>query len=288
MYINEFLDYIDSEKRFSAHTIKSYRTDLLQFFKYLNAEFDVSNPKEIDFNLIRSWMVFNLEKGIKAVTVNRKISTLRTYFKFLMKEKNILSNPVLKISPPKSKKRLPVFIEEKKIQYLLDEIKFPNDFNGQRDKLIIELFYFTGIRLSELIELKIKSIDFINGSVKVVGKRNKERVIPLLPDLLQKIKIYIQNQNPKNYLFTTNKFKKLYTKLVYRIVRKYIGFISSSDKKSPHILRHTFATHMLNNGADINAIKELLGHSNLSATQIYTHNTIDKLKSVYKQAHPRA
>ena len=205
-----------------------------------------------------------------------------------MKEKNILSNPVLKISPPKSKKRLPVFIEEKKIQYLLDEIKFPNDFNGQRDKLIIELFYFTGIRLSELIELKIKSIDFINGSVKVVGKRNKERVIPLLPDLLQKIKIYIQNQNPKNYLFTTNKFKKLYTKLVYRIVRKYIGFISSSDKKSPHILRHTFATHMLNNGADINAIKELLGHSNLSATQIYTHNTIDKLKSVYKQAHPRA
>ena len=183
---------------------------------------------------------------------------------------------------------MPIFLEEEKINNLLDDIKFESGFKGQRDKLIIELFYLTGMRLSELINIKIKDLNFNNFEVKVIGKRKKERIIPLSDKIIKSIKMIIDNKNPEDYLFTNTKGDKLYNKMVYRVVIKYIGEVSSMKKKSPHILRHTFATHMLNNGADINAIKELLGHSNLSATQVYTHNTIEKLKSVYKQAHPRA
>ena len=288
MFINEFLQYITTERRLSDHTIQSYSVDLSQFSNYLSLEFNISPVTEINFQLTRNWIASLLEEGIQPVSINRKISTLRTYFRFLLKKGVVKENPMLKIIPPKSKKRLPVFIEEFQIKELLDKIDFKSGFVGERDKLIIEFFYFTGIRLSELIELRVRSIDFQNGVVKVIGKRNKERLIPLLDNILERLESFISRYQLKEFLFTTSKFEKLYTKLVYRVVNKYIGEISTLEKRSPHILRHTFATHMLNNGADINAIKELLGHANLSATQIYTHNTIDKLKLVYKQAHPRA
>ena len=289
MFKDKFIQYISSEKRFSEHTIKSYSSDISQFQHFLSSEFDITNKvEEISFQLIRSWIACLLEKGINPRSVNRKISTLKTYFKFLLREGVLQENPMLKVISPKSKKRLPVFIEEDQIENLLNKVEFEDGFVGERNKLIIEIFYVTGIRLSELINIKITSIDFENSLVKVLGKRNKERLIPLSSNMLEELKNFIKKYQINHFLFTNLDGNKLYTKLVYRVVSKYIGKISSVNKKSPHILRHTFATHMLNNGADINAIKELLGHANLSATQVYTHNTIEKLKSVYKQAHPRA
>lgn len=289
MLQNKFIKYLSSEKRFSEHTIKSYTTDLKQFTSFLLSEFQIIDEiNEISFQIIRTWIASLLEKGINPRSVNRKISTLKTYFKFLIREGVLIENPITKVVAPKSKKRLPVFIEEDQIASLLNEVQFEEGFVGQRNKLIIELFYVTGIRLSELINIKISDVDFNNQSIKVLGKRNKERIIPLSSNVVNDLNIFIENNQQNKYLFTNLEGNKLYNKLVYRLVNKYIGEISSVNKKSPHILRHTFATHMLNNGADINAIKELLGHANLSATQVYTHNTIEKLKTVYKQAHPRA
>ena len=289
MLQNKFITYLTSEKRFSEHTIKSYTTDLKQFTSFLSAEFQIIDEiHEISFQIIRTWIASLLEKGVNPRSVNRKISTLKTYFKFLIREGELIENPMMKVVAPKSKKRLPIFIEEDQIASLLNEVQFEEGFVGQRNKLIIELFYVTGIRLSELINIKISDVDFINQSIKVLGKRNKERIIPLSSNVVNDLNIFIKNNKQNKYLFTNLDGKKLYTKLVYRLVNKYISKISSVNKKGPHILRHTFATHMLNNGADINAIKELLGHANLSATQVYTHNTIEKLKTVYKQAHPRA
>ena len=289
MLQNKFITYLSSEKRFSEHTIKSYTTDLKQFTSFLSSEFQIIDEiNEISFQIIRTWIASLLEKGISPRSVNRKISTLKTYFKFLIREGELIENPMMKVVAPKSKKRLPVFIEEDQIASLLNEVQFEEGFIGQRNRLIIELFYVTGIRLSELINIKISDVDFNNQSIKVLGKRNKERIIPLSSNVVNDLNIFIENNQQNKYLFTNLEGNKLYNKLVYRLVNKYIGEISSVNKKSPHILRHTFATHMLNNGADINAIKELLGHANLSATQVYTHNTIEKLKTVYKQAHPRA
>lgn len=289
MLKNKFIKYLSAEKRFSANTITSYSTDLDQFSIFLSKEYQISNEvSEISFQIVRSWIASLLEKGVTPRSVNRKISTLKTYFKFLIRENVILESPMLKIVAPKSKKRLPVFIEENQIENLLNEVEFDKGFIGERDKLIIELFYVTGIRLSELINIKIFDISFSNSLIKVLGKRNKERLIPLSINIVNELQTFVKKHNLNNYLFTNLGGTKVYTKLVYRVVNKYIGKISSVNKKSPHILRHTFATHMLNNGADINAIKELLGHANLSATQVYTHNTIEKLKTVYKQAHPRA
>jgi len=289
MLQNKFIKYLSSEKRFSEHTIKSYTTDLKQFTSFLLSEFQIIDEiNEISFQIIRTWIASLLEKGINPRSVNRKISTLKTYFKFLIREGVLIENPITKVVAPKSKKRLPIFIEEDQIASLLNEVQFEEGFIGQRNKLIIELFYVTGIRLSELINIKISDFDFNNQSIKVLGKRNKERIIPLSSNVVNDLNIFIENKYKNKYLFTNLEGDKLYNKLVYRLVNKYIAKISSVNKKSPHILRHTFATHMLNNGADINAIKELLGHANLSATQVYTHNTIEKLKTVYKQAHPRA
>ena len=289
MLQNKFITYLSSEKRFSEHTIKSYTTDLKQFTSFLSSEFQITDEiNEISFQIIRTWIASLLEKGITPRSVNRKISTLKTYFKFLIREGELIENPMTKVVAPKSKKRLPVFIEEDQIASLLNEVQFEEGFVGQRNKLIIELFYVTGIRLSELINIKINDVDFNNQTIKVLGKRNKERIIPLSSNFLNDLNLFIKSNKQNKYLFTNLEGDKLYNKLVYRLVNKYIGEISSVNKKSPHILRHTFATHMLNNGADINAIKELLGHANLSATQVYTHNTIEKLKTVYKQAHPRA
>ena len=289
MFKNKFITYLSSEKRFSEHTIISYSTDLTQFLNFINKEFEISTQaSEISFQIVRSWIASLLEKGVSPRSVNRKISTLKTYFKFLIRENAITESPMLKVVAPKSKKRLPVFIEENQIENLLNQIKFDDGFVGERDKLIIELFYVTGIRLSELVNINISDVDFNNNLIKVLGKRHKERLIPLSISIVNELEFFIKKYDLNQYLFTNLGGTKVYNKLVYRVVKKYISKISSVSKKSPHILRHTFATHMLNNGADINAIKELLGHANLSATQVYTHNTIGKLTSIYKQAHSRA
>ena len=288
MYLKEFINYIQSEKRYSVYTITSYKVDLNQFFNYLIEEYKIDTPKNVTFKIVRNWISYLLESGLKARSVNRKISSLKSYFKFLVISNYSDSNPTLKITSPKTSKRLPVFIEKEKINSLLDAKFFDDNFIGCRDKLIIELFYFTGIRLSELLNISIKDVDFNNSQIKVLGKRNKERLIPLTYTLISELKNYINKHNLNRYLFVDENNKKLYSKKVYRIVNKYISKVSSVKKKSPHILRHSFATHMLNNGADINAIKEILGHANLSATQIYTHNSIKKLKNVHKQAHPKA
>ena len=288
MYLKEFINYIQSEKRYSDYTITSYKVDLNQFFNYLIEEYKIDTPKNVTFKIVRNWISYLLESGLKPRSVNRKISSLKSYFKFLVISNYSNSNPTLKITSPKTSKRLPVFIEKEKINSLLDAKFFDDNFIGYRDRLIIELFYFTGIRLSELLNISIKDVDFNNSQIKVLGKRNKERLIPLTYTLILELKNYINKHNLNSYLFVDENNNKLYSKKVYRIVNKYISKVSSLKKKSPHILRHSFATHMLNNGADINAIKEILGHSNLSATQIYTHNSIKKLKNVHKQAHPKA
>ena len=288
MYVDVFLNFIKTEKRLSSHTVKSYSSDLKQFSKYLSKECNInSDINQVTFQTIRSWIVFLLENNINPRSVNRKISVLKSYYKFLLQEGILSYNPMIKIISPKTSKRLPSFVDKDDIQNLLDKVKFENNYIGNRDRLIIEFFYVTGIRLSELINIKISDIDFNNNYIKVLGKRNKERLIPLSNNMTNKLKNYVNENDIMQYLFN-NKGKKMYSKLVYRLVKKHLNLVSSIDNKGPHVLRHTFATHMLNNGADINAIKELLGHSNLNATQVYTHNSIEKLKSVYNQAHPRA
>lgn len=235
-----------------------------------------------------------MEKDFSSLSVNRKISTLKTFFKFLLRENNIKSNPMDKVISPKSSKKLPSFVEEAQIIKLLDEFSFGDDFAGVRNKTIIEMFYNTGIRLSELIGIKHQDVDINNNTIKVLGKRNKERILPLQVSFIKSLRQYMEiktSQFPElqhDCFFVTDKGNKMYEKFVYRIVNKYLNFVTTIEKKSPHILRHTFATHMLNHGADLNTIKELLGHANLAATQVYTHNTFEKLKSIYKQAHPRA
>ena len=288
MYLEEFFSYIKSEKRFSDHTIISYTTDLNQFSKFLKDEYDIIDQSKASFKIIRNWVSILVESGLKSNSVNRKISTLKTFYKFLCMCNYLNSNPTLKLLSPKSSKRLPVFVEKENMNNLFDSNFFDNSFCGRRDKLIIELFYFTGIRLSELINIKISDLDFVNSQIKVLGKSNKERLIPITYNVLNTLLDFKNMFNLKDFLFSDENGEKLYSKKIYRIVNKYLAKISSMQKKSPHVLRHSFATHMLNNGADINAIKEILGHANLSATQIYTHNSIKKLKNVHKQAHPKA
>ena len=286
MHKEKFLHYLKHEKRYSVHTILSYTTDLEQFIKFLFSEFQINSVKKVNFQFVRSWVANLLNNNISARSVNRKITTLKTYFRFLIKEDIIELSPMQKIISPKTSKRLAVFVEEIKMEELFNEIDFGEGFLAQRDRFILELFYFTGIRLSELINLKNKDIDYSNSTILVLGKRNKERLIPLTSPILANIK-KLSSLNKSEFLFITEKGKQISAKQVYRLVNKYLSMVTSLDKKSPHILRHTFATHMLNNGADINAIKEILGHTSLNATQRYTHNTIEKLKTVYKQAHPR-
>lgn len=288
MFVNKFIKYIESERRLSKHTVTSYKTDLNQFFSYINDFSMAESVDEISFKIIRNWITYLFESGITSRTINRKISSLKSFFKFLEFSNLISVNPTLKIISPKNSRKLPSIVEQVDLDQLLDQKYFKNGFLGERDSLIIEFFYLTGLRLSELIEIQVSNIDFKNCSLKVIGKGNKERIVPLSFNLISKIDLLIKNYNIKDHLFSNSSNEKLYPKKVYRIVNYYIGLVSSVKKRSPHVLRHSFATHMLNNGADINAIKEILGHSSLSATQIYTHNTVEKLKSVYNQAHPRA
>ncbi|SMD36287.1 integrase/recombinase XerC [Reichenbachiella faecimaris] len=290
--IKPFLKYLLQEKRYSTHTVQAYETDLLQFQDYLECIDIELTPEEANHKMLRAWVVSLIEADINPRSVNRKIASLRSYYKFLLKREAISENPATKLRPLKTAKALPEFVLKDEMDNLLDRVEFSNDFEGTRDKLIVELLYGTGMRLSELIHLKDQDVDHFNQSIKVLGKRNKERIIPLTLDNIRLIEAYgkIKEQvtTREDWLLTTDKGKKCYPMMVYRIVQKYLGYISKVYKKSPHVLRHTYATHLLNNGADLNAVKDLLGHSSLAATQVYTHNSLDKLKSVFDQAHPKA
>ncbi len=295
MHTDNFLRYIQFEKRYSSKTVIAYQNDLSQFKEFITHEYSIQDIQSVTHQMIRSWIVSLASKSISSRTINRKISTLKSYYKFLLKEDIVHKNPMVKITSPKMNKKIPEFVAKEKMDILFDDVSFGTEFEGIRDRLIIELFYFTGMRLSELIELKHKDIDLNNQRLKVLGKRNKERIIPFSNVLSNSISDYkqvrekeVEQIDSTDYFFVTKKGKKIYGKLVYQVVNSYLGKVSTLRKKSPHVLRHTFATHMLNNGADLNAIKEILGHANLAATQIYTHNTVEKLKTIYKQAHPRA
>ncbi|MDQ3046019.1 MAG: tyrosine-type recombinase/integrase [Bacteroidota bacterium] len=285
-----FFKYIKYEKRFSVHTLTAYTGDLDQFFLYLSDTYEINEVLSIDHTIIRSWIVQLMENGISARTVNRKITTLKTFFKFLLRQESISVDPMLKIQGPKTPKRLPVFVDKQSMDMLLDEIPFPEGKEGDLGRLIIDLLYSTGMRLSELINLKQTDVDIPASQLKVLGKRNKERIIPFNSSLGEQLLRYMNEKETmqNEFLLVDEKGKKLYPKFVYRLVNSYLSQVTTVNKKSPHILRHTFATHMLNNGADLNSIKELLGHASLAATQVYTHNTVEKLKSIHKQAHPKA
>jgi integrase/recombinase XerC len=289
-----FLQYLQTEKRYSPLTVRSYLNDLDQFEKYLNTQELPGSPDSITSHDIRSWIVSMLENGYASVSVHRKISCLRVFYRYLRKEGFTKTDPLEKVVLPKMKKRLPVFVEEDSINRLLDDLDFGKDFKGIRNRLIVEMLYLTGMRRAELTGLRDIDVDIDGASVKVTGKRNKQRIIPLLKSFTMRIEEYLKARNEafpnieKRWFFVSNKGNKLYDKYVYNTVRSYLTMVTTIDKRSPHVLRHTFATHMLNHGADLNSIKEFLGHANLSATQIYTHNSFEKLRRIYKQAHPRA
>jgi integrase/recombinase XerC len=290
--IEDFLIYLQAEKRYAAHTIKAYKNDLNQFHAFCQ-ETD-HKGMDLHFKAIRSWVVFLMDSGYSSRTVHRKLTSLSTYCNYLIKEGQLESNPVERVLKPRMNKRVPTFVEEGQMDLLLDDFEFGDGFTGIRNRLVLDLLYQTGMRRSELIALKIGSINREGKSMKVMGKRAKERIIPMGDELLAAIDNYLVLRNEvvgeksEDHLIVTEKGKAAYDKLIYRIVNNYLAMVTTLEKKSPHVLRHTFATHMLNGGADLNAIKELLGHSSLSATQVYTHNTYKKLKSIYNQAHPRA
>jgi integrase/recombinase XerC len=289
-----FLQYLQIEKRYSPHTIRSYLNDLDQFNNFLISIDLPVIPELVTSHDIRAWIVAMIEDGYTTVTVHRKISCLRVFFRYLRKEGIIKTDPLEKIVLPKRKKYLPVFVEEDAINKLLDDFSFGDDFTGLMNRTIIEILYLTGMRRSELIGLRNIDVDLAEGTVKVTGKRNKQRIIPLVKPFIKRLEEYINKRaeiiapESEGWFFITGKGNKLYDKYVYNTVNRYLAIVTTIEKRSPHILRHTFATHMLNHGADLNSIKELLGHANLSATQIYTHNTFEKLRNIYKQAHPRA
>ena len=290
--IQNYLDYLNLEKRYSSHTLKAYRTDLSIFSSYIKSNYNTTIDKA-NHSMIRSWLIEELNKGNSARTVNRKITSLKSFYKHLIKLQKVDYNPTSKIIASKTSKKLPQFVGVADMNDLLNKLEFNEDFSGIRDKLIIEMFYSTGIRLSELINIKITDVDFKKSQIKVLGKRNKERLIPLTYELHKSIEKYFvlrmkQKAIDCSFFLLTNSGKKLNPSMVYRKVNNLLKGVTTLEQKSPHILRHTFATHMLNNGADLNVIKELLGHASLSATEIYTHNSVDQLKKIFNNTHPRA
>ena len=289
-----FFKYLQYEKRYSPHTLTSYHTDLGQFTDYLQRIYETTDATQADHTIIRSWILTLVQNNIQPRSINRKIACLRSYYKFMVAQQRIAVNPMLRIKAPKAPKKLPAFVPEEAFNNLLDSFAFENNFEGQRDKVILEFLYGTGIRLAELIGIEATDIDLKAKTVRVLGKGNKERIVPINDSLLQSIESYLEakkrhfGNNNSEKLLVTIKERALYPKFVYRVVKKYISLITTSEHNSPHVLRHSFATHLLNKGADLNAIKDLLGHSSLAATQVYTHNSIEKLKSIFEKAHPKA
>jgi integrase/recombinase XerC len=289
-----FLQYLKIEKRYSPHTVRSYLNDLDQFYSFLVLQGQPAGPEFVTSHDIRAWIVSLIDNNYATISVHRKISCLRVYFRYLRKEGIVKSDPLQKVVLPKRKKMLPVFVEEQSMNKLLDDYNFGEGFEGICKRTIIEMLYSTGMRRSELTGLRDIDVDLSEGTVKVTGKRNKQRIIPLVKPFIRRLDDYIKLRDKEittrseEWFFVTEKGNKLYDKYVYNAVNSYLAMVTTIEKKSPHILRHTFATHMLNHGADLNSIKELLGHANLSATQVYTHNTFEKLRKIYKQAHPRA
>ncbi len=289
----KFLDYLQLEKNYSLHTIKAYGDDISFFESFLKENYDEPSLITAQYSQIRSWIVSLSDNELSSSSINRKISSLKSFYKFLLKTKQINSTPLIKHKALKTKKIIQIPFSEKELDFVLNQFIFPENFEGFRDKLIIDLFYTTGIRRAELINLKEQNIDIQNSTIKVLGKRNKERIIPILPKTTIQIKNYLieksglQEVKDKEYFFLTKNGNKLNETFVYQLINYYFSNVSEKVKKSPHILRHTFATHLLNNGADINSVKELLGHSSLASTQVYTHNSLKELQKVYGKAHPR-
>lgn len=293
MFIKSFIDYLTYEKKYSTHTITAYETDIQSFLKFYQSEFESANLLEVEYNQIRSWIVKLVNSNITNRTVNRKISSLKTFYKFLQKTNQVENNPLHKHKALKVAKKVQVPFSENEIESILEMLEKEKDFKSLRDKLIIELFYSTGMRRNELIQIKLKDIDIVKRTVKVLGKRNKERLIPLINSVNETLKLYLKERNKiatksNDYLLITDKGKKTYPTFVYRIINSYFSIVSSKIKKSPHVIRHSFATHLLNEGANLNSVKELLGHASLASTQVYTHSSLGKLKEVYNQAHPRS
>jgi integrase/recombinase XerC len=292
MPINSFLNYLSLEKKYSNHTVTAYKKDVLSFQEFCLQTYDDENIVAINYSQIRSWIVNLVNSNISNRSINRKLSALKSFYKFLQKTRLIDVNPMARHQALKTSKKIQIPFSEKEVLKALNDTTNDKDFEAVRDKLIVELFYATGIRRAELINIKIADVDFSNQNVKVLGKRNKERYIPLIKPVQKSIQKYCELRKEINehnsYLFLTKKGEKLYDTLVYRIINNYFSCVSSKEKKSPHILRHSFATHLLNEGADLNAVKELLGHSSLASTQVYTHNSLGKLKEIYNQAHPRS
>lgn len=289
-----FINYLRYEKRYSVNTITSYHADLNDFFAFLHKQYGDVSLNEMGHNIIRSWVAALKDNGLKAKSINRKISSLKSFFKYCVKNGSLIVSPMGKIISPKTGRRLPVFIKEDETGELVERLSLSTDsWKSLNAKMLIVLFYSTGMRLSELISLKEKQIDFERSVIKVLGKGNKERVIPISKDTREIIREYQaykakEIETAEEYLLITEKGKKMYPKYAYLLVNQSLKTVGTLDKKSPHVLRHTFATHLMNNGANLNAVKELLGHSSLASTQVYTHNTIEKLKDIHKKAHPKA
>lgn len=291
-----FIDYLKFEKRYSAHTIRAYQDDLEQFFIYLDSVFGENTLTAISTPFIRSWLASLKEQKISSKSINRKISSLKSFFKYQLRNGLLVKSPMAGINSPKSGKRLPVYVEEKDILLLTEHVEFPDNWQGKTDRLLIRMFYNTGVRLTELVTLKNGQLDMAACTMRVLGKGNKERIIPLSASLVEEIRQYqkekqsipgsIGRETNEN-LFVTGQGKALYVKYAYLAVKKWLSLVTTIDKKSPHVLRHSFATHLMNHGADLNSVKELLGHSSLAATQLYTHNSIEKLREVHKKNHPR-
>ena len=293
--IDSFINYLEYEKRSSAHTVLAYRKDLEQAQDFVNQSFSIDDLSYCTHPDLRAWIIDLVEQGLSQTTVNRKLATLRSFYKFLMRSKIIQKDPTYKLKSLKSPKKLPEFLQETTIESVLEEEVYAPTFEGQRDRMVLEFLYLTGVRLSELTSLKWKDIHLYEEQVKVLGKRQKERIIPLTKSLQRNITNYKQvveaqfnRVEGEDYFIRSSKGEKAYPMLIYRIVKHYLDLFAQNSKRSPHLLRHTFATHLLNKGADLNAVKDLLGHANLAATQVYTHNSMEKLKAVFEQAHPKA
>lgn len=292
--LKAFQDYLQHEKKYSVHTVTAYVNDLLFFQEFLKVNFDQDSLEVVNYSMIRSWIVALVDGGISNSSVNRKMASLKSFYKFLLKTKQIESSPLLKHKSLKTPKKIQIPFSEKELDNVLNHIHYPDGFEGIRDKLIIDLFYTTGIRRTELIHLKMQNVDLSTNTLKVLGKRNKERILPILPIIGKQIKSYLTERatieaiKDNEYFFLLLKGVKFNDSFVYRLINYYFSNVSEKVKKSPHILRHTFATHMLNNGADLNSVKELLGHSSLASTQVYTHSSLSELKKAYGNAHPRS